>query len=122
MKIFESKKTKIENRFLIRPKHLGRRPNNEKPLRTRFYPVFSLVFLYSVLSVLMNINKLIYKDVVVLCRDASRLSCSCIPKLFWRFAPDVRTECVFLNVFIGKVTSQALRTSPDGSGRMPKWE
>ena len=122
MKISENKNTKIENRFEIRPKHLGRRPNNKKHLRTRFLPVFSLVFLYSVLSVLMNINKLVYRDVVVWRRNAYRLSCSCIPKLFWRFAPDVRTECVLTNVFVGEVASQVLGTSQDESGRRPKWE
>lgn len=122
MKISDRKKQKIENRFAIRPKHLGRRPNNEKPLGTLVYPVFSLVLCISVLSVLMNINKLIYRDIVVWCRDASRLSCSCIPKLFWRFAQDVRTECVLANVFIGEVVSQVLGTSQDESGRLSKWE
>lgn len=122
MKIFKCKKSKIENGFCFCPKHTGRRPVNEITARTCVFAVFSLVFPYFVLIVLMNINKLVYKDVVVWCRGAYRHSCSCIPKLFGVFCLDAWPECVSTNVFIGKAASYIVGRTWPATGRLSKWE
>lgn len=122
MKISDRKNKKTKNIFSIRPRHPGRRPINKNTTRTSVFSLFSLVFPYFVLNVLMNINKLVYRDNETWCCCVCRLSCSCIQELFWLFNRDDGTKCLFISVFIDEVASHIAGRTWPRLGRITKWE